>query len=384
MNRLSQLVNVLIVFIMLLAAASFRSGKILGVDNQALMQTDSIVLLEPDSLVLSNAGYRDETLSEMQRGVWKLLNHRDVTIISTQFFGPNVHGYGGAIPLFVFYNSEADTILCVVEGKHDETPSFFRRIKRRGVLCQWDGLSLDSISNHAVDVVSGATMSSEAVNGSVIGAIDGYLLKNPVRNIWTSLFSFENILVVIVVLSGVYFSYFQRGGKYLRTIQLILNVLVLGFWAGKFVSLSLLMNWLANGIDPILNIAMLLVVSLAVVMPFFGKKGHYCNWVCPYGSAQELAGKITKKKVAIPLSALKFLNRMRQIVTLLIFLILWCGVGFGIVDYEPFSAFLFDQAEWAVIVIAVIFVLLSFFVNRPWCRFVCPTGQILKWNESFK
>ena len=129
---------------------------------------------------------------------------------------------------------------------------------------------------------------------------------------------------------------------------------------------------------------MLLVVSLAVVMPFFGKKGHYCNWVCPYGSAQELAGKITKKKVAIPLSALKFLNRMRQIVTLLIFLILWCGVGFGIVDYEPFSAFLFDQAEWAVIVIAVIFVLLSFFVNRPWCRFVCPTGQILKWNESFK
>ncbi len=386
MNRFNQLINVLIVFIMLLAAASHRSGKVFGVENQSLlsMGSDTIQMFLPDSLVLANAGFQEFLLNEQQKGVWTLSSHRDVKIISTQYFGPNTIGYGGTIPLFVFYNADADSVLCVVEGRHDETPSFFRRIKRRGILSQWDGLSLDSICSHPVDVVSGATMSSQAVNSSVVGAVNSYLLKNPVFNVWESLLTWGNILVFLVVLGGVYVSFTKHAGKRWRMVQLGLNVLVLGFWAGKFVSFSLLLNWLANGVDPVANITMLLIVGLAVLMPFFGKKTHYCNWVCPYGSAQELAGKLTKKKMVISPSVLKYLNYTRQAVTLLVFLMLWSGFGFGIVDYEPFSAFLFEQAEWAVIIIAALFVLLSLFVNRPWCRFVCPTGQLLKWNESIK
>ncbi len=227
-------------------------------------------------------------------------------------------------------------------------------------------------------------MWSQAVNSSVVGAVNSYLLKNPVFNVWESLLTWDNILVLLVVLGGVYASFTKRAGKRWRMVQLGLNVLVLGFWTGKFISFSLLLNWLANGVDPVANITMLLIVGFAVLMPFMGKKTHYCNWVCPYGSAQELAGKLTKKKMVIPPLVLKYLNYLRQAVTLLVFLMLWSGFGFGIVDYEPFSAFLFDQAEWVVIVLAALFVVLSLFVNRPWCRFVCPTGQILKWNESIK
>lgn len=386
MNRFNQVVNLSIVVVMLLAAASYRSGKVFGVENHFLLgsQPDTAHIIEPDTLVLGNAGFRGDIVTEQQEGVWVLSNNRDVKVISTQFFGPNTIGYGGAIPLFVFYNADADSVLCIVEGKHDETPSFFRRIKRKGILSQWNGLSLDSVCNHPVDVVSGATMSSQAVNSSVVGAVNSYLLKNPVFNVWESLLTWDNILVLLVVLGGVYASFTKRAGKRWRMIQLGLNVLVLGFWAGKFISFSLLLNWLANGVDSVANITMLLIVGFAVLMPFMGKKTHYCSWVCPYGSAQELAGKLTKKKMVIPPLVLKYLNYLRQAVTLLVFLMLWSGFGFGIVDYEPFSAFLFDQAEWAVIIIAALFVVLSLFVNRPWCRFVCPTGQILKWNESIK
>ncbi len=386
MNRFNQLINVSLVFIMLLAAASYRSGKIFGVDNQVLMddKVDSVRMIQPDSLVLSKAGFKGAFLIQQQKGVWEISSTSDIRVISTQVFGPNTIGYGGFIPLFIFYNSGSDTILCVVEGKHDETPSFFRRIKRRGILSQWDGLPIDSVGSHSVDVISGATMSSLAINQSVIGAVNGYLLKNPIRNLWTSVFSWTNILVFMVVLSGVYISYFKRGGKYWRLFQLIINVLVLGFWAGKFISLSLLLNWFANGVDPVAGIAMLLILSLALLMPFLGKKSHYCNWICPYGAVQELTGMLNKRKLTIPPLLLKYLTHLRQMVTILLFLLLWCGVGFGIVDYEPFSAFLFGQAEWVVIVLAALFLILSFFVSRPWCRFVCPTGQILNWNESLK
>ena len=62
----------------------------------------------------------------------------------------------------------------------------------------------------------------------------------------------------------------------------------------------------------------------------------------------------------------------------------WCGVDFEIMNYEVFSAFLFDSASVAVLIMAVLFLALSIFTPRPYCRFVCPTGAILTVSQKTK
>ena len=47
-------------------------------------------------------------------------------------------------------------------------------------------------------------------------------------------------------------------------------------------------------------------------------------------------------------------------------------------DYEPFSAFLLATADPLVIALAATILLAANYIPRPFCRFVCPTGTLLK------
>ena len=54
------------------------------------------------------------------------------------------------------------------------------------------------------------------------------------------------------------------------------------------------------------------------------------------------------------------------------------GIFSAWTDYELFTAFIWQSASVVVIIIAILFVVLSVFVPRPYCRFVCPTGTVFK------
>jgi polyferredoxin len=60
------------------------------------------------------------------------------------------------------------------------------------------------------------------------------------------------------------------------------------------------------------------------------------------------------------------------------------GISFAWLDYELFTAFMFQQASWVVITVALLFVALSLFVQRPFCRFVCPMGTLFKLTQNAK
>ena len=73
-----------------------------------------------------------------------------------------------------------------------------------------------------------------------------------------------------------------------------------------------------------------------------------------------------------------------QALWLVLLCLLWAGWGASWIDYEIFTAFIVNSASWAVIGTGIGFVLLSVFIPRPFCRFVCPTGSILKLQISKK
>lgn len=169
-----------------------------------------------------------------------------------------------------------------------------------------------------------------------------------------------------------------RNGRKLRTIILTLNVAGLGLLCGKFMSFSLMVNVMSNGIQWPAGLLALIMLFAAFVMPLFGRPNHYCMWVCPYGSAQELMGRITKRKWRPTPHITRILTWTRRGLWALLMLLMWCGVAFVWTDYEPFALFVPSAASVAVIVIASAFLIISIFVHRPYCSWICPTGTTFR------
>ena len=169
-----------------------------------------------------------------------------------------------------------------------------------------------------------------------------------------------------------------RNGRKLRTIILTLNVAGLGLLCGKFMSFSLMVNVMSNGIQWPAGLLALIMLFAAFVMPLFGRPNHYCMWICPYGSAQELMGRIRKRKWRPTPRITRILTWTRRGLWALLMLLMWCGVAFVWTDYEPFALFVPSAASVAVIVIASAFLILSIFVHRPYCSWICPTGTTFR------
>lgn len=302
---------------------------------------------------------------------------RDKFVINTCKIAADINGYGGNTPLNITVSN--GKVYRIDAQKNAETPEFFRQVEEK-LLQQYIGLTPEEVLQSQIDVVSGATLSSRAVIETMERGMSFVINKRISSKTTidsTKLYSIKFILSVLVVLMGTIVPLVLRN-KHYRIIQLILNVLVLGFWSGTFLSYSMIINYLANGINLLYSIIPVIFLITAFVYPFFGNKSHYCIWLCPLGSLQELVGKSTKYKWKLSLKTLKVLDIIRNVLWALLMLLIWSGVCFEWMNYEPFSAFIFTKASGIVIFIALTFVALSLVINRPYCRFVCPTGNLFR------
>lgn len=303
-------------------------------------------------------------------------------VISTRSLASDIIGYGGPIPLEIYIRD--GRIIDVKALRNAETPSYIDDVKRTRVFKAWIGLTPEEALNLKVDAISGATYTSDAVIGSVRRGLQ-YASSLNVDDIpsYTVVYSPKFICALIVILMACVLPLFIRSKRY-RMVQLVLNIGVLGFWCGHFVSYLLLVNYTSNGVriwSSIIPVILLLVVFL---YPLFGKSNHYCNWICPLGSLQEVAGKCTKRKLRLSDKTNKYLTLFREVLWALLMLLLWSGLLFSWMDYELFSAFMVNQTSVIVIVITVLFIIVSLFINRPYCRFVCPTGTLIKIYQNQK
>lgn len=303
-------------------------------------------------------------------------------VISTRNIAKDVWGFGGNIPLHIYLKE--NQIEKIEVQPHSESPDFFATVEKSGLLEAWNGLSPQEAVDKKVDAVSGATMSSTAVIQSVQKVMN-YIENGNV----TSQSAFELLrsltfwCAFIVVISGLIIPIYYKNKKF-RIIQLVLNVLILGFWTGHFISLSLLVNYFSNGINIATAIIPLLLLTAAFIYPLFGKTNHYCLWLCPMGSCQELMAKAIPYKIKMKPQTAQALTEFREWLWIIIMLVMWLEVGFELLDYELFSAFLVQQVSTPLLIAACILLLLSGVVQRPYCRFVCPTGSLIKYSQQTK
>ncbi len=375
MNTLSRIVSILLVTSLLCAVAFRRDGTIIGQDSLNLFSAESSLANSPSEETMQELGLTTKDLTKLDDNTWI---SRDVIIVSTAEYGKKIYGYGGNTPLYLAIENGVITGITYV--KNTETPSYWKRALRAGILKQWIGVAIDDVNGFKADALSGATMSSDAINYNVkytANAIAGKEFKKP------AIVNFKSIAALLILAFCILASYKLKGKKW-RTVQLIFNIAVLGFWCGSFISVSLIVNWLSNGTNILIAIVPMTMVALAIIMPFFGKKDFYCTHVCPFGASQELVSRIPTPKIKMGSKVTKILMHVREGIaaTLIALMIIGITASYEIINYEAFSVFIFDSASWIVIALASIFLILSLFVHRPYCRFVCPTGQILSWTQT--
>lgn len=191
----------------------------------------------------------------------------------------------------------------------------------------------------------------------------------------------KNCVITLMALTSLVLYFFPKKTHRLRRWFLALSVVVLGFWQSSMLSVAQFIGWMHTGIPVSMQWGMLVLAVLAIVVPLFFKKKYYCIYVCPFGAAQELAGMVNKKhRLKISDIVLRWLLVVRKAIFVAVIITIILGVNFQIGEYEPFALFNvslgdIEGAPVVALCIAVVSLLVSTFISRPWCRFVCPVGQ---------
>ena len=303
-------------------------------------------------------------------------------IVNTTDICKKVMGYGGPTPVELTIKN--GIIEKVKPLNNQETPEFFGAVLNSDMIDRYNGLTLEEAAQVRLDGVAGATYSSNALKENMKAAV-AYALDSNIRiaekNAVTEKLPLKFYITIVIIVAAGIIPLFLHDKRY-RMLQMVLNVILLGFWGGTFISYSLMMSYLTNGITSVVLIPTGLMLIAAFIYPMFGKSNYYCLWMCPYGSIQELAGKCIRFKISLSPKVIKNLTVFRELLWFVLMWLLWTGLWFDWMGFEPFAAFFFTDASVVTLSIAGAFLILSILLNRPYCRFVCPTGSLFKFAEG--
>ena len=148
--------------------------------------------------------------------------------------------------------------------------------------------------------------------------------------------------------------------------------------------------------DPIYII---LVTFIIIATVLFGK-GIFCGWICPFGFIQDLIKKastaIKFDNIEVPEYLHNKLIYLKYIILTLILLSVIYTTGNNILlEFEPFNTIIVYSFNTSTILILWALLILGFvfFIERGFCKYLCPTGaslaiigqfQVINWLNTIK
>lgn len=111
-----------------------------------------------------------------------------------------------------------------------------------------------------------------------------------------------------------------------------------------------------------------------------------CGYACPLGSVQEWFGKIGKKLFAnkyntfIPAKYDQYLRYLRYVSLFFTVYLTTNSLKLVFLEVDPYYAlfhFWSDEATIGGIIVLLVTLLASLFVERPWCKYACPFGAVI-------
>jgi len=161
-------------------------------------------------------------------------------------------------------------------------------------------------------------------------------------------------VVAISLFSILYFGFFREGC--VCSVGSVQNVVLALFNPGYHIPLSALAFF---------------VIPLVFTL-FFGRT--FCAGVCPLGAIQDV---FLLRPVSLKKWLQKVLGLIPYIYLGLSVLYAATATDFIICRYDPFVGIFRFNATFFMFAIGAAFLLISIFIARPYCRFLCPYGVIL-------
>lgn len=219
--------------------------------------------------------------------------------------------------------------------------------------------------------------------------------------LWRQIWRGEAVQVAILtaallVLVGIFFFQDQLTSRPLLHDRLRLAFLAFAlFWIGWYgqAQLSIVnvltffsalrtdFRWDYFLMDPLVFI---LWCATAISMVFWNR-GAFCGWLCPFGALQELANRVARRLGLRQVTVRHGVNQRLSTLKYVIFLVLF---GFSLYDLalaerlaevEPFKTAIILRflRDWPFVVFAVALVAAGLFIERFFCRYLCPLGAAL-------
>lgn len=137
--------------------------------------------------------------------------------------------------------------------------------------------------------------------------------------------------------------------------------------------------------------AVILLSIVIILSLLFGPV--FCGWICPLGTIQEWIGKIGRKKFKrkynhfVPIKLDRSLRYIRYGILVWV-LFVTAKSGYLIFEeFDPYNAlFTFWSEEVALpsVIILALTLILSLFIERPWCKYACPYGALLGLSNKIR
>jgi NosR/NirI family nitrous oxide reductase transcriptional regulator len=204
------------------------------------------------------------------------------------------------------------------------------------------------------------------------------------------------LLTALTLLAVIFFAQDQlvrRPRLYdaVRVGFLLFTIFWIGWWAHAQLSVVNVLTftsalrtdfrWDYFLMDPLIFI---LWFAVAAGMLFWNR-GMFCGWLCPFGALQELLNRgarlIGIPQLAIPFGAHQRLVSIKYIVFLVLFGLSLYELAFAekASEVEPFKTaiILHFWRDWPFVLYATGLLGAGLFINRFFCRYLCPLGAAL-------
>jgi ferredoxin len=191
------------------------------------------------------------------------------------------------------------------------------------------------------------------------------------------IYEYIDTVVLLAALGLSSYLVFRKRSRRAVFILMVFSLLYFGFWRkGCVCPIGATQNIVLSIFDH--SYAVPVAITFFFLLPlvfalFFGR--IFCAGVCPLGAIQDL---ILLRPVSVPAWLENALRLFAYVYLAAAVLFAATGSAFLICRYDPFIAFFRLNGNLNVLIIGTCLLVISVFVGRPYCRFICPYSILLR------